>query len=300
VTVVAACQLALAIGDLKGNAATVADAVAQAAADGADLIVLPELNDTGYVFSGEDEARSLATAASSPALLAWRALVATHGAVIAGGFCQLAGDGRLYNSAALVDASGTLAVYRKAQLWDAEKLIFTPGDEPPPVVELAFGRVALMICDDLEFPEWVRLAALAGADIIAAPVNWPTSPVPPCERPAEIIRAQASAAVNGCFIAVADRCQDERGVGWVGGTVIIGPDGYPLAGPIAADHGAVISAECDLARARDKAVSARNDLLADRRPALYGRVVSADPPAAYGARKGSRASSMPSGASSAT
>jgi predicted amidohydrolase len=130
-----------------------------------------------------------------------------------------------------VDASGTLAVYRKAHLWDAEKLIFTPGDEPPPVLDLPFGRVGLMICYDLEFPEWVRLPALAGADVIAAPVNWPASPVPPGERPAEIIRAQADAAVNGCFIAVADRCQDERGVGWVGGTVIIGPDGYPLAGP---------------------------------------------------------------------
>jgi len=275
VTVVAACQLALAIGDLKGNAATVAGAVGQAAADGADLIVVPELCDTGYVFSGEDEARALAsTAASSPALCAWRALAAAHDVVIAGGFCELGEDGRLHNSAALVGASGTLAVYRKAHLWDAEKLIFTPGDEPPPVVELPFGRVGLMICYDLEFPEWVRLAALAGADIIAAPVNWPASPVPPRERPAEVIRAQADAAVNGCFIAVADRCQDERGVGWVGGTVIIGPDGYPLAGPVAADHGAVISAECDLPRARKKAVSARNDLMADRRPGLYAGVVS--------------------------
>jgi len=275
VTVVAACQLALAIGDLKGNAATVAGAVGQAAADGADLIVVPELCDTGYVFSGEDEARALAsTAASSPALCAWRALAAAHDVVIAGGFCELGEDGRLHNSAALVGASGTLAVYRKAHLWDAEKLIFTPGDEPPPVVELPFGRVGLMICYDLEFPEWVRLAALAGADIIAAPVNWPASPVPPRERPAEVIRAQADAAVNGCFIAVADRCQDERGVGWVGGTVIIGPDGYPLAGPIAADHGAVISAKCDLPRARKKAVSARNDLMADRRPGLYAGVVS--------------------------
>jgi predicted amidohydrolase len=277
VTAVAACQLALAIGDLDGNAASAAAAIAQAAAGGAELIVLPELGDTGYVFSGEDEARALAsTAASSPALRAWRALAAAHGAVIAGGFCELGEDGRIYNSAALVDASGTLAVYRKAHLWDAEKLIFTPGEEPPPVVELTFGRVGLMICYDLEFPEWVRLAALSGADLIAAPVNWPASPVPQGERPAEVIRAQASAAVNGCFIAVADRCQDERGVAWIGGAVIIGPDGYPLAGPIASDHPAVISAECDLARARDKAISAHNDLLADRRPGMYARVASND------------------------
>jgi predicted amidohydrolase len=52
-------------------------------------------------------------------------------------------------------------MYRKAHLWDAEKKIFTPGDDAPPVVELPFGNVGLMICYDLEFPELVRLAALS-------------------------------------------------------------------------------------------------------------------------------------------
>ena len=97
-------------------------------------------------------------------------------------------DGLVYNSAALVSPDGVLAVYRKAHLWDAEKLVFTPGDAPPPVVDLPFGRVGLMICYDLEFPEWVRLAALAGADLIAAPVNWPAMPVPAGERPCDVVR----------------------------------------------------------------------------------------------------------------
>ena len=83
---------------------------------------------------------------------------------------------------------------------------------------------------------------------------------------------QASAATNGVFIAVADRCRAERGVSWVGGTVIVGPDGYPLAGPVTADRQAVLAAPCDLAQARDKALSTRNDVLTDRRPALYGPV----------------------------
>jgi len=90
--------------------------------------------------------------------------------------------------------------------------VFTPGDAPPPVVSLPFGRAGLMICYDLEFPEWVRLAALGGADLLAAPVNWPAMPVPAGERPSDVVRVQADACVNGMFIAVADRCRAERGV----------------------------------------------------------------------------------------
>ena len=113
---------------------------------------------------------------------------------------QLGEDGLVYNSAAFVGSDGVLAVYRKAHLWDAEKLVFTPGEAPPPVVDLPFGRAGLMICYDLEFPEWVRLAALAGADLIAAPVNWPAMPVPAGERPCDVVRVQADACVNGVII----------------------------------------------------------------------------------------------------
>jgi len=269
-TVVAAAQLAPVIGDADGNRRTAAAAVTDAAAAGAELVVLPELCDSGYVFASAQEARGLATAAAdSPTLRQWRELAAAHGIVIVGGFCELGGDGRLWNSAALVDATGTRAIYRKAHLWDREGLVFTPGSAAPPVVSLPFGRVALVICYDLEFPEWARLPALAGADLIAAPVNWPAAPCPPGERPAEVVKAQADASVNGVFVVVADRCGTERGVAWVGGSLIVGPDGYPLAGPVTADQPAILTADCDLPRARDKRINARNDLLADRRPELY-------------------------------
>jgi predicted amidohydrolase len=270
VTVVAACQLSLAVGDPDGNLAAAAAAVGSAAAAGAGLVVLPELCDSGYVFTGAAEARALASPADeSPALRLWRDLAARHHTVIVGGFCELGPGGRLYNSAALVDASGVRAVYRKAHLWDAEKLVFTPGGGAPPVVDLPAGRVSVMICYDLEFPEWVRQAALAGADLIAAPVNWPLAPRPAAERPSEVVKVQASAAVNGVFIVVADRCGTERGAEWVGGSLIAGPDGYPLAGPVLADEPALLAADCDLARARDKHINSRNNLFADRRPGLY-------------------------------
>jgi predicted amidohydrolase len=274
-TVVAACQLGLAVGEGGANRAAAAAAIAAAAGHGAELVVLPELCDSGYVFTDAVEARALASPADgSPALREWQALAARHGLTIVGGFCELGGDGLLYNSAAVVGPDGPLAVYRKAHLWDAEKLVFTPGDAPPPVVDLPFGRVGLMICYDLEFPEWVRLPALAGADLIAAPVNWPAMPVPAGERPCDVVRVQADACVNGVFIAVADRCWAERGVSWVGGTVIVGPDGYPLAGPVTSDDPAVLVACCDLARARNKQVSKHNDVIADRRPPLYRPVAS--------------------------
>ena len=269
-TVIAVAQLAITVGEPDANRQAAAGAVAEAAAVGARLVVLPELCDSGYVFDSADEARGLAApAGDSVTLRQWRSLAGQHRLVIVGGFCELGADGRLYNSAALVDPSGTRAVYRKAHLWDKEKLVFTPGEAPPPVVDTEVGRVGVMICYDLEFPEWVRLAALDGADLIAAPVNWPAAPRPAAERPAEVIKAQAAAATNGVFVAVADRCRTERGVSWISGSVIAGPDGYPLAGPVLADRTAVLTAACDLARARDKCLSGDNDLLADRRPELY-------------------------------
>jgi 5-aminopentanamidase len=277
--VVAVAQLALAVGEPDANRKAAAAAVAAAAAAGARLVVLPELSDSGYVFgtaatTPQAEARGLASpAATSPTLRQWRDLAAAHRLVIVGGFCEQGADGLLYNSAAVVDAEGTRAVYRKAHLWDKEKLVFTPGDAPPPVADLGFGRVGVMICYDLEFPEWVRLAALDGADLIAAPVNWPAAAsTPRGERPAEVVKAQAAAATNGVFVAVADRCRDERGVSWISGSLIAGADGYPLAGPILADRPAVLTAACDLPRARDKRLTTHNDLLADRRPTLYTRL----------------------------
>jgi predicted amidohydrolase len=276
--VIAVAQLAITVGEPEANRQAAAGAVAKAAAAGARLVVLPELSDSGYVFGdaavqAAAEALGLASHADdSVTLRQWRSLADAHQLVIVGGFCELGGDGRLYNSAAVVDASGTRAVYRKAHLWDKEKLVFTPGDAPPPVVDLGFGRVAVMVCYDLEFPEWVRLAALDGADVIAAPVNWPSYSWPAGERPAEVIKAQAAAATNGVFVAVADRCQIERGVSWISGSVIAGPDGYPLDGPVLADRPAVLTASCDLTRARDKRLAGDNDLLADRRPDLYQKV----------------------------
>ena len=72
------------------------------------------------------------------------------------------------------DADGVLAVYRKVHLWDRERLVFIPGDEAPPVVDTIAGRVGMVICYDLEFPEMVRGLLLRGAEIVAVPTNCPS------------------------------------------------------------------------------------------------------------------------------
>jgi 5-aminopentanamidase len=267
---VAACQVSLRVGEVAQNRAAVLEAIFSAAGAGASVIVVPELAPSGYVFESPAEARAAAEPADGPSVTGWTAAAASRGVVIIGGFDELGADGQLYNSAVLADPGGVRAVYRKAHLWDAESDIFTPGTAPPPVVDTAFGRIAMMICYDVEFPEWVRAPALASADLLAVPTNWPAEPVPPGERPNVVLNVQAAAFANRMFIAAACRVGPERGVSWVGGSIIAGPDGYPLAGPALPDDPGLVIADCALARARDKATSSRNDPHRDRRPALYG------------------------------
>jgi 5-aminopentanamidase len=269
-TRLAVCQLCLELGKIDSNISASLDAVREAADRGAEIVLLPELADTGYCFADAAEARGLASPADgSKALAAWTQVAADRGLVIVGGFCELDGD-RIYNSAVILDGGELRAVYRKAHLWNREKLIFTPGNEPPPVVPTRLGRLSVCICYDVEFPEWTRLPALSGAQILAAPVNWPRLPRPERERPSETVKAQAAAAANGIYVAVADRCGDERGVSWVGGSAIFDPRGYPLCGPLLRDEPAVQVAEIDVARADDKTLNDHNDLLGDRRTDLYG------------------------------
>ena len=270
-TVVACCQLAPQFGDPPVNRELAAAAVVDAAGQGARVIVLPELMSTGYVFETKGEACALAEAPDGPTVSAWVRLAADHDVVIVGGFCETAGQ-HVFNSAALVDASGLRCVYRKTHLWDAEPQWFDAGAAPPPVVSTKHGLIGVMVCYDLEFPEWVRLPALDGAQLLCAPVNWPAYPRPDGERPSEVVRVQASAAVNRMFIAACDRVGTERGVAWVGGSVIVDADGWPLGGGSASAQPSTLVAECDLDAALDKAVSPNNDVLRDRRPGLYERV----------------------------
>ncbi|MDQ2849305.1 MAG: carbon-nitrogen hydrolase [Actinomycetota bacterium] len=267
--VVACCQLAPTLGDPAANRECVADAVTEAVVSGAQIIVLPELMSSGYMFTDTAEAAASAETVDGETLALWARLAREHAIVIVGGFCELGSDAEVYNSAALLDPDGLRGTYRKAHLWDAERFIFTPGGQAPPVFDTRFGAIAMMICYDLEFPEWVRLPALAGAQLLCAPVNWPAYPRPDGERPAEVVRVQADAGANRMYIAACDRTGPERGAEWVGGSVIVDADGWPLAGGSATTEAITTIAECRLADALDKNIGQHSNVHTDRRPDLY-------------------------------
>ncbi len=268
-TTVTCVQLAPVLGDLAGNVSRATEAISAAVGAGADVVVLPELSTSGYVFDSVDEVRAVAIAPDHPAFAAWAR--AAGGAVVVAGFAEAGPDGTLFNSALVLDASGVLAVYRKAHLWDREGLFFTPGDAEPPVVETAHGRIGVMVCYDLEFPEWVRTAALVGVDLLAVPTNWPLWPRPDGERPGEVVNAMAAARLNRLAIACADRSGVERGQEWTCGTSIVDADGWVVAATSEASGSA--SASLDLMASRNKALTERADVMADRRPGLYSAVV---------------------------
>jgi len=268
-TRIACQQLEPVLLDLEANRALTREAIREAVAAGAEVVVLPELVTSGYVFHSAQEAESVAIARDHPIVAEWAALAAAAEIVLAAGFCERGEDGRTYNSAALIDPSGLRAVYRKLHLWDREKLVFTPGSELPPVIETPVGRVAVIICYDLEFPELTRTVALQGAQLLIVPTNWPLIPRPDGERPPEAGIAMATARMNRMAVACADRLGTERGQQWTGGTSIIDVDGWVRA---ETRIPGMVSAEIDLAAAHDKRYTDHADAHADRRPEFYGLV----------------------------
>jgi 5-aminopentanamidase len=266
---IACQQLPVEVGQLERNRALTREAVREAVSAGARLIVLPELSNSGYVFESPEEARACAEPPDGASLRAWSEEAERGDAVVVGGFCELGEDGLLYNSAAVVDGGGVLAVYRKLHLWDREQLVFEPGRDCAPVLETRVGRVGVAVCYDFNFPEIARGLALAGADIIVLPANFPGHPRPEGERPIEVTLAMGTAHLNHVFVAVCDRCGDERGVEWVGGSVICDEWGWILAGPPEDGGPGMVVADCDFALARNKAWNERNDVFGDRRPDLY-------------------------------
>jgi predicted amidohydrolase len=262
---IACCQMAPMLGDLAANTEAIEAHIREAVKAGADVVVLPELATSGYMFADADEARAAALAPTDPAFSKWSAAVGNS--VVIGGFCELGDDEKLYNSAVMVDADGVIACYRKTHLWDREKLIFTPGNVVPPVVNTKHGDIAVMVCYDIEFAELTRPVAVAGAQLIAAPVNWPLFPRPEGEHPGEVITAMSTARTNRIAVACCDRAGVERGQPWTEGSAIVDPNGW-----IAASAGpgtAIAIADIDLNLARDKMLTEHVDLLADRRLDLY-------------------------------
>ncbi len=266
---VACCQIAPDVLNPGRNVEIATEAIATAVGQGAQIVVLPELVNSGYVFESAHEARAAATPADGEVLARWAREAAGGDAVVVAGFCELATDGTVFNSSALIDGDGVRAVYRKLHLWGEEPRWFARGEKPAPVVQTRHGSIGLAVCYDLEFPELTRGLALQGAELITVPTNWPHEANPPDGRPILHSLASVTGYFNKAFVAVCDRCGSERGVEFEGGSTIAGPDGALLAGPVADRGTQTLYAECDLPRARDKRVGEHNDAFADRRSGHY-------------------------------
>ncbi len=104
--IVSCCQVTPALGNPAANRELAADAISDAAAQGASVVVLPELVSRGYVFDSRADAQASAEAADGATVTLWARLAADHGVVIVGGFCETTAAGELFNSAALVDSGG--------------------------------------------------------------------------------------------------------------------------------------------------------------------------------------------------
>jgi predicted amidohydrolase len=256
------------------TAAPLVGAVRAAAAQGARLVVLPELAPSGYCFRDREEAWVAGETLDGPSVRALQEVSRETSVTVVVGLALREGD-VLSNAAVAIDDGDVLGVYRKSHLWSREALFFTPGQEPPLTVTTGWGVLAVAICYDLEFPELVRAAAEAGAEVVAAPVNWPVLDHPGDQPAIEVVKAQAAAAYYGVYVVVADRCGDERGTRWVGGTCIVAPSGYLLAGPATPPgepaREALLLADIDPGSAADKSLGVYNHRLLDRRQSLYDR-----------------------------
>ena len=275
---VAVVQTEPVIGDVAGNLARIVDAVKAAAAEGARLVVLPELCVTGYVFEDRAEAWALAESIpDSPSAQTLVALARDLGIYLVSGFAERDGD-LLYNSSLLTGPTGYVGRYRKVHLWDNENTIFTPGDVGLPVFDTDLGRVGMMICYDAWFPEAFRSLALQGVDVVCLPTNWVPIPGQREGAPAMALSlCQAAAHVNSIHILAADRVGVERGQPFIGQSALIGPTGWPLTDPASSSHPQTLVAETDLGSGKGLRHWNRfNDPVANRRPDVYSLPVHAE------------------------
>jgi predicted amidohydrolase len=274
-TIVACVQMQPRFGDVAGNLAYSVELIEQAAARGANLVVLPELANTGYVFKSRQEAFQLAEEIpAGPTVAAWSACAALVYLHLVCGITERQGA-KLYNSAVVIGPSGYIGTYRKVHLWNEENLYFEPGDLGFPVFHTPIGRIGVAICYDGWFPETYRLLALQGADIVCVPTNWVPIPGQAEGREAMAnILAMAAAHSNSLFIACADRVGTERGQPFEGQSLIVSYSGWPVAGPASRDKEEIVMAEVDLGEARRRRNwNAFNQVLRDRRADIYDEML---------------------------
>ncbi|MBI2265578.1 MAG: acyltransferase [Armatimonadetes bacterium] len=226
-----------------------------------DLLILPELFNSGYLFRSVEEVRTVAEPVPDGPTTRW---LREHAkGVVVAGIPEREGN-HLYNSAVVVGPKEYFGKYRKIHLFSEENRWFEPGNRTPPVFDLGKAKIGVMICFDWIFPETARTLALQGAEIICHPAN-PVLPYCPQSMPTRCLE-------NRVFSVTCNRTGvEERGgkaLRYIGQSQITAPDSTILT-RAGEDEITATVLEIDPAEARNKNITEWNHLLNDRKPHLY-------------------------------
>ncbi|MCC7273105.1 MAG: acyltransferase [Alphaproteobacteria bacterium] len=256
-------------GDVAANVSRACAWIDAAADEGADLVLLPEFFNTIYFAQYQNRAHfALAEPEDGATLTAVRARAAARNVAVVATIYEIAGPGLYYDTAFLVDRTGTVLLrYRKTHpsaVLSLEKLYFRYGTRFP-TATLNEWRVGIGICYDLSFPETARALMLNGAELILAP--YATSRTDMFQ---ELLRTRAFE--NGCFLAAANKVGVEGGWTFGGGSLIAGPRGQIMASA-GTEGETMLVADIERRSVFDARIAFPS--VRDRRPDLY-RTITAE------------------------
>ena len=252
-------QMDIELGEPEANLATVREITAEASRRGSDIVVFPELWSTGYDL--ENGAR-YATTTDEGIFGEVQLLAKTHNIAILGSCLSDLGEGQIGNTAVYFDKTGqNLGEYSKTHLFRLmdEDQYLAAGDKKT-LIETQWGLMGLTICYDLRFPELFRAYALAGAQLVFVPSEWPH---PRLTHWRTLLRARA--IENQMFIVACNRTGSSKGTDFFGHSAIIDPWGEPIIE--GGEQAMLLTATIDLAQVDD--VRAKIPIFKDRRPEVY-------------------------------
>ena len=264
----ALAQMDAELGNLDRNLERVLAYTREASAQGAQVVVFPEMMLTGY---HQDllgsQVRELALKHSDAPIQELARAAGELGVYLLVGFIERRDDsGVIHNSLVLCGSNGqVIDTYAKSHLFSSERRHFSLGDNLP-VYETEFGRLGVLICYDLCFPEVARILSLKGAELLLAPSAW--GRLDEMQWP---IHLRARALDNLVFAAGINRAGSEGDLHFIGQSMVVHPLGNVLA-HLDADQEEMLVTTIDL----DEVALARqrSDHWFDRRPELYGLIAA--------------------------
>ena len=274
-------------GDADANLSVIEQRVAEAAAAGAELVLLQELHNGAYFCQHESAAEfDRAEAIPGPSTERLSALAAKNSVVLIASLFERRAAGLYHNTAVIFEKDGSLlGKYRKMHIPDDpgfyEKFYFTPGDLGFHPIASSVGKIGVLVCWDQWYPEAARLMALAGAEVLVYPtaIGWDpddTSDERGRQRQAWMLSHRGHAVANGIPVLSCNRTGFEpspigaSGIRFWGSSHALGPQGEILA-EAGTDTPEILYATLDLARSeqvrrmwpflRDRRIDAYADLL---------------------------------------